>query len=224
MPRPGNPGLVGRCGSGEAALTRLGGDGSGGGRAVDLAFLDIEMPGLSGVGVARTLEAGPMVIFATAHADFAVEAFAADAVDYLLKPFVRERVLAAVDRATVQRSFRLGGRAVVAPRRTLPVKDGGRTNLVPVRDILWAEAAGDYALLHTQNGTYTARVTLRELEGELERSGFLRVQRSAIVRAACVAAVTPLAKGEAMLTLTDGAQVKATRTHRDAISALAAGS
>lgn len=217
--------VIGRCASGEAALDVLGG------ARVDLLFLDVEMPGLSGVEVARALDPAPppppMIVFATAHAEFAVDAFRADAVDYVLKPFERERVLAAVEKASIQRPYRLagaGGALVpIAPRETLPVKDGGRTNLVHVRDILWAEGAGDYALLHTAEVTHTARVTLRDLERDLEQAGFLRVHRSAIVRASQVASVSPLPKGEAMLTLSDGTEVKASRTYRAAIEALTAG-
>ena len=211
--------LAGRCASGAAALERLAD------APVDLVFLDVEMPGLSGIETARAMDPKPMIVFATAHAEFAVDAFAADAVDYVLKPFEQERVLAAVEKAALQRAFRLPGRAltVTRPRETLPVRDGRRTNLVPVREILWAEAAGDYALLHAEGVTHTARVTLRDLEGELEAAGFLRVHRSAIVREAAVSAVSPLPKGEAMLTLADGTQVKASRSYRAAIVRLAAG-
>ena len=213
--------LAGRCGSGEAVVRALEGT------RIDLLFLDVEMPGLSGIEVARALDPAPMIVFATAHAEFAVDAFEADAVDYVLKPLEPERVLAAVEKASVQRPFRLrgAGRALVpsAPRETLPVKDGGRTNLLRTQDILWAEGAGDYALLHAGGETYTARVTLRDLEAELERAGFLRVHRSAIVRAASVRAVTPLPKGEAMLTLEDGTEVKASRTYRTQIERLRAG-
>ena len=210
--------LAGRCGTGPAALERFASE------PIDLAFLDIDMPGPSGIEVAKA-DAAPMIVFATAHAEFAVEAFETDAVDYLLKPFEAERVLAAVERAFVQRPFRQAGRALAAsgPRETLPVKDGGRTNLVRIADIVWAEAAGDYALLHAQGATHTARVTLNDLERDLERAGFLRVHRSAIVRAASVVSLTPLGRGEAMLTLRGGATVKASRTHRAAIEALAAG-
>lgn len=222
--------VVGRCASGQDVLDLLPD------ARVDLMFLDVEMPGMSGMQVARAVSPPPMIVFATAHAEFAAEAFDADAVDYLLKPFGRERVLSAVEKAAAQRPYRLmrgrdqdrqadGARALatITPRAALPVKHGGRTELVRVEDILWAEAAGDYALLHAQSATHTARVTLRHLEGELERCGFLRVHRSALVRVSGVRSVAPLPKGEAMLTLTDGTEVRASRTYRDAIKAIGRG-
>ena len=212
--------IVARCASGQAVLDRLADT------TLDLLVLDIEMPGVTGIEVARRADL-PMVIFATAHADFAVDAFEADAVDYVLKPLDAERLRAAVEKASVQRPFRLAGvgRALVpaTPRETLPVKEGGRTVLVPITEIVWAEGAGDYALLHTKAQVHTARVTLRDLERELERAGFLRVHRSAIVRVSCVRAVTALPKGEAMLVLEGGAEVKASRTYRAAIQRLIGG-
>lgn len=213
--------VVAECSSGTEVVSVLAE------QVVDLLFLDIEMPGLTGLEVVGSIDPAPMIVFATAHAEFAVEAFAANAVDYVLKPFEPERVLAALERACLQRPYRLAeaarGLVPVSPRAMLPVKNGGRTDLIATDTILWAEAAGDYAVLHAAGREHTIRVTLRELERELVPNGFLRVHRSALVRAETVVSVAPLPKGEAMLTLKDGTEVKASRTFRDAIVRLVAG-
>ncbi|MEU6390554.1 LytTR family DNA-binding domain-containing protein [Streptomyces sp. NPDC046939] len=167
------------------ALRRIGRaleEGPGGGDAIDVLFLDIQMAGLTGLDVARLL-AGfarpPLVVFVTAHEDFAVQAFDLKAVDYLLKPVRRERLAEAV-RRVAERAASAPPPATVADR--IPVELGGVTRLVPVSDITYAEAQGDYARLHTTDGaSHLVRIPLTTLEERWQPLGFVRVHRSHLV-------------------------------------------
>ncbi len=155
-----------------------------GGR-VDAVFTDIRMPGLSGVELARVLSRfrTPVpVVFITAHDDHAVDAFDLNAVDYVLKPVRRERLAEAV-------------RRLVEGSPTGPVEDeggsiavelGGVTRFVARRDVLYAEARGDYARLHTATGSHLVRVPLSSLEEAWRDAGFVRIHRSLLVALAYV--------------------------------------
>jgi DNA-binding LytR/AlgR family response regulator len=156
--------------------------GPGGDEAVDVLFLDIHMAGLTGLDVARLL-AGfakpPLVVFVTAHEDFAVQAFDLKAVDYVLKPVRRERLAEAVGRVA-ERAATTASPATVADR--IPVELGGVTRLVAVADITYAEAQGDYARLHTADGAgHLVRIPLTTLEERWQPLGFVRVHRSHLV-------------------------------------------
>ncbi|WP_394428679.1 LytR/AlgR family response regulator transcription factor [Streptomyces sp. SGAir0957] len=167
------------------ALRRIGRaleEGPGGDDAVDVLFLDIQMAGLTGLDVARLL-AGfarpPLVVFVTAHEDFAVQAFDLKAVDYLLKPVRRERLAEAL-RRVAERVASAPPPATVADR--IPVELGGVTRLVAVSDITYAEAQGDYARLHTTDGAgHLVRIPLSTLEERWQPLGFVRVHRSHLV-------------------------------------------
>ncbi|MBU6530053.1 LytR/AlgR family response regulator transcription factor [Streptomyces sp. NPDC057245] len=156
--------------------------------AIDVVFLDIQMPGLDGLDLARLLTGfarPPLVVFVTAHEDFAVQAFDLEAVDYVLKPVRRERLAEAVRRAAEQR----GTTAVPAPRVPvhepdpdhIPVELGGVTRFVPVDDITHAEAQGDYARLHTDKGSHLVRIPLSTLEERWRARGFVRIHRRHLV-------------------------------------------
>ncbi|MGY0488774.1 LytR/AlgR family response regulator transcription factor [Streptomyces sp. WG-D5] len=164
------------------ALRRIGRALDGGDGAIDVLFLDIQMAGLSGLDVARLL-AGfarpPLVVFVTAHEDFAVKAFDLKAVDYVLKPVRRERLSEAV-RRVAERAASAAPPATVADR--IPVELGGVTRLVAVSDITYAEAQGDYARLHTEDGaSHLVRIPLTTLEERWQELGFVRVHRSHLV-------------------------------------------
>ncbi|MEV0844421.1 LytTR family DNA-binding domain-containing protein [Streptomyces sp. NPDC049954] len=178
------------------ALRRLGhalgtgehGEAPGAG-AIDVLFLDIRMAGLTGLDVARLL-AGfarpPLIVFVTAHEDFAVRAFDLKAVDYVLKPVRRERLAEAVRRVVEQTEARDQQRRPAAlPATTaaehVPVELGGVTRLVPVADIAYAEAQGDYARLHTGEGSHLVRIPLSTLEERWQPHGFVRIHRSHLV-------------------------------------------
>jgi DNA-binding LytR/AlgR family response regulator len=149
-------------------------------REVDAVFLDIQMPGLTGLELAQVLRrfhAPPPVVFVTAHEAHAVDAFDLRAVDYVLKP-VREERLAEAVRRIIE-----GGDRTPAPVEELqiPVERGGVTRFVDRRDVTYVEAHGDYARLHTADGSHLIRAPLSTLEEQWASAGFVRIHRSLLV-------------------------------------------
>ncbi|HQR26691.1 MAG TPA: LytTR family DNA-binding domain-containing protein [Nocardioides sp.] len=147
--------------------------------AVDAVFLDISMPGLSGLELAQVLsrfKSPPPVVFVTAHDRHAVEAFELNAVDYVLKP-VREDRLAEAVRRVVEG----GGRPAARTDDQIAVELGGRTRFISRADIRYVEAQGDYARLHTTQGSHLLRTPLATLEAEWREAGFVRIHRSLLV-------------------------------------------
>ncbi len=166
--------------------------GPDGADAIDVVFLDIHMAGLTGLDVARLL-AGfarpPLIVFVTAHEGFAVQAFDLKAVDYVLKPVRRERLAEAVRRAAAGVSSAPAPRPPTeapAPQDQIPVELGGVTRFVPIADIAYVEAHGDYARLHTTTpvgpGTgHLVRIPLSTLEERWASRGFVRIHRRHLV-------------------------------------------
>ncbi len=149
-------------------------------REVDAVFLDIQMPGLTGLELAQVLKrfrTPPPIVFVTAHEAHAVDAFDLRAVDYVLKPVREERLAEAVSRVLE------GGDRAPAPVEDLqiPVELGGVTRFVDRRDVTHVEAHGDYARLHTGGGSHLIRVPLTTLEEEWADAGFVRIHRSLLV-------------------------------------------
>jgi len=145
---------------------------------VDAVFLDIRMPGLSGLDLARVLArfaVPPPVVFVTAYDDAAVDAFALHAADYLLKPLRAARLAEAVRRVAET------GQPAAAEEATIPVELGGVTRFVAVADVRYVEAQGDYARLHTATGSHLVRIPLAALEERWASTGFVRVHRSYLV-------------------------------------------
>ena len=228
--------IIARCRSGREALAQLQS------QAVDLMFLDIQMPGLNGLDVVKRCQSDvmPAVVFATAYDEYAVRAFEANAVDYLLKPFESERVIEAVARAKdrlLSVALQSGKEAAVAaiagleggsellagdvqerPAR-LPIKDGPHTHLVELKTIDWIDAAGDYICVHAGNQTYILRSTMKELEKKLS-SQFVRIHRSTIVNLHKVRSVDAIPKGECLLHLDDEVSLKVSRNYRSAVQDL----
>ncbi|MEU1301759.1 LytR/AlgR family response regulator transcription factor [Streptomyces shenzhenensis] len=164
-------------------ITRALESGPDGPDAIDVVFLDVQMPGLDGLEMARLLTGfadPPLVVFVTAHEDFAVRAFDLKAVDYVLKPVRKERLGEAVRRVAEVRG---------APRipvhepdpDQLPVELGGVTRFVAVDDITHVEAQGDYARLHTDRGSHLVRIPLSTLEDRWRSRGFVRIHRRHLV-------------------------------------------
>jgi DNA-binding LytR/AlgR family response regulator len=154
-------------------------------RAADAVFLDIEMPGASGLDAARLLVGGaasPAIVFVTAHAEYAVDAFAVEAVDYLLKPVEPDRLARVVERLAARRS---PAREV----QKIPVVAGGRTELIDQDDVRYVQAEGDYSRVHTYDRSYLSTASLRELESALPPERFLRIHRSYLVNLGKVASV-----------------------------------
>ena len=151
----------------------------------DVVFIDIEMPGLSGLDAARLVHGrtgAPQLVFVTAHEQYAIEAFAVEALDYLLKPVAPER-LAQVVRRLAKRP------AAPAPVQKIPVVSGGETVLLDWDEVLFARADGDYSRVHTYDRSYLCTRSLRELEGTLPADRFARIHRSYLVNLGKVAAV-----------------------------------
>jgi len=194
---------------------------------VDLVVLDIDMPDITGVEAFRsiTLDPKPLLIFATAHPEYALEAFDVDAIDYLLKPLDPERVAKAIEKAKrlhgfIQQVADDTPEAENAATDALRVKDGNRVYMVPLDQVVWIEAAGDYSLVHTGEREYAMRQTISGLERELPADQFVRVHRSTIISSASVKEVHALSKGEARIVLKSGAEVKASRSYRNVVRQL----
>ena len=151
---------------------------------VDAVFSDIRMPGLSGLDLARVLsrfKEPPAVVFVTAYDEHAVDAFDLNAVDYLLKPVRDDRLGEAVRRVVDAR-----GTSTPAEEDTIAVELGGRTRFVPRSEVRYVEAQGDYARLHTEQGSHLVRVPLTSLEDQWRDAGFVRIHRSLLVALAHV--------------------------------------
>ncbi|OLL75155.1 alginate biosynthesis regulatory protein AlgR (lytT) [Pseudonocardia sp. Ae263_Ps1] len=158
---------------------------------IDAVFLDIRMPGLDGLELARVLQnmaVQPAIVFVTAHDDRAVDAYDVGAIDYLLKPLRTERLSAAVDRILATR--RAGAVEPVREEGTvtgggddevIPVELAGTTKLVPRSAVRYVEAQGDYARLHTTDGSHLVRIPLSVLEDRWRDAGFVRIHRSFLV-------------------------------------------
>ncbi|MFF5970613.1 LytR/AlgR family response regulator transcription factor [Streptomyces sp. NPDC012769] len=179
-------------GAGDAteALRRIGRAleaGPDGDEGVDVVFLDIHMPGLGGLDLARLLGGfarPPLIVFVTAHEGFAVQAFDLEAVDYVLKPVRRERLAEAVRRAhdlVHAQAHAATVHPAPAPAEQIPVELGGVTRFVSVDDIAYVEAHGDYARLHTDHGSHLVRIPLSTLEERWAARGFVRIHRSHLV-------------------------------------------
>ena len=149
----------------------------------DLIFLDIQMPELTGMDMLRSLPHHPAVIFTTAYREFAVEAFEMNGVDYLVKPISLERLLKAINRY-YERDKRIpekGSNTDSNPNGIITIYSDKRTLKINTADILYVEGLKDYALVHTDNGRFVTRQTLKNLEDSLALFDFFRIHRSWIV-------------------------------------------
>jgi len=242
--------IVGECENGREAIEQVAA------LAPDLMFLDIQMPGLSGFDVLARLpqDSMPVVVFVTAFDRYAIDAFEARALDYLLKPVEDarlEQALARVrshlsDRAVLEQHERMlglladvRGAGELAPEELLARVAGGRASRYPEvlairtgRDVIrinsveidWIDAAGDYMCVHATGDTHVLRATMKQLEAALDPQIFQRIHRSAIVNLRRVRKLRPHANGEYFLTLMNGQELKLSRTHRDKVELLLDGS
>ena len=184
--------------------------------APDLVFLDVQMPKLDGFEVLELIEARgpegtPAVIVVTAYDQYAIRAFDAHAVDYLLKPFSTERFELALERAKA----RLGGRKPPAPEerpQRLAVRDGTRVHVIPIEKLDYAEAQDDYVALHSGGKSYLKQQTIGSLEALLDPARFVRIHRSAIVNLERVARIEPYAKESRVAILSDGTRLPVSRS------------
>jgi len=208
--------IAAECGNGFEAVKTIGET------APDLLFLDVQMPKLDGFEVLDLISSGnpnpPVVIFVTAYDQYAMRAFDAHAVDYLLKPFSAERFERALERA----KERLGQRALPAglamearapdqrPPR-LVVKDGTRVHVIPIEKLDYVEAQGDYVALHSSGRSYLKQQPISSVEAQLDPSRFVRVHRSAIVNLERIARIEPYARDSRIVILNDGARLPVSR-------------
>ncbi|MBM0104042.1 response regulator transcription factor [Steroidobacter sp. S1-65] len=238
--------IVAQCANGREALAALAQ------HKPDLMFLDIQMPGLSGFDVLAKLpqESLPMVIFVTAYDRYALDAFEAQAIDYLLKPINDLRFSQALDRvrgywqqknalsqreqlmkllastqgagSVDEQTLREYLHAERQPRypQILPIRDDAGTVRVDVNTIDWIDAAGDYMCVHADGRTYVLRETMKSLEAVLDPKLFQRVHRSTIVNVSRVRRLRPHTNGEYFLTLDDGQEIKLSRSYRDRVDQL----
>ena len=193
----------------------------------DLLFMDIQVPVLDGFEVLRRIrgERAPEVVFVTAHDRYAVQAFEVEALDFLLKPFDRERFRVALDRARrrLAASTPVNGpgvpRAAVgwADPRRIVVRSRGRILPLAVESIEWIEAADNYVRIHTARDTHRVRETLLALEARLDPHQFRRIHRRTIVNVATVSEVRPLLRGGCEAKLESGRLLRVGRTYRRAL-------
>jgi two-component system, LytTR family, response regulator LytT len=167
----------------------------------DVVFLDIELPGMTGLDVARLVldrSRRPAVVFVTAHERYAVDAFAVEAFDYLVKPVEPERLARVVERLAQQR------KPEAQPVEKIPVVSaGGAKTLLDYEAVYWIEADGDYSRVHTYDRAYLSTSSLRELEEALPSGRFSRIHRSHLVNLAKVAAVRRAGPDRLRLALDD---------------------
>ncbi len=199
----------------------------------DLIFLDVQMPELDGFGVLTELDdkERPAVIFVTAFDKFALKAFDVHAIDYLLKPFDKERFQTALRRALDhlartrpneihdQLSALLNEMRPVQTPDRLAVKGDGRVVFVKTSDVDWVEAADNYVSLHIGKESHLLRETMTALESRLPKQ-FLRISRSTIVNTERIKELQPLFHGEYSVTLRDGTKLTLSRSHRDKLQQL----
>jgi two-component system LytT family response regulator len=190
-----------------------------------IVFLDIQMPGLDGFEMVERLEVEkrPVFIFVTGYSEYAVKAFEVEAVDYLRKPFDKERLSISVERAMRRLSTRdpvsgvSGGEAETTQWLSrLAIKERDGIVFVPVEQILWIEAANKYVVVHTTDREHIARQTIQSLENALDPRQFVRIHRSILVRKAAVRGLHPLFHGDYIVKLANGIELTLSRNFREA--------
>ena len=228
--RSGAVTIVGECGTGHAAVDAI--------REAkpDVAFLDVQMPEMDGLTVLSTLspEQLPLVIFVTAYDRYAISAFEVQALDYLLKPFDRERFDQAFARAKRalerERTSDLSERIMAfmedrnAPSRVsappqyierLAIKADGRVLFVRAEEVEWIKAEGNYVSLHIGKRAYLFRETISSLEAQLDPHKFRRIHRSTIVNIDCITELQAMFRGEYRVLVRGGAELKLSHNYRD---------
>jgi two-component system LytT family response regulator len=205
--------IVGECGSGEEALMAIRN------AKPDLVFLDVQMPELDGFDVLEMLGADvpPAVVFVTAYDAYALRAFDAGALDYLLKPFDNARFDVALARAKERVAQ---SRSVPRARDAIAVKSIGGVTFLKLAEIDWIEAADYYSRLHVGGKSHLLRRSLAELERELDENLFCRIHRSTIVRIDRVAGLQLNDSGEYDVLLTNGTSHRLSRSYRKRLQQL----
>ena len=212
--------IAGECGNGAEAVAAIRQ------HKPELVFLDVQMPGMDGFEVLRALEPNerPLIVFVTAHDQYAVQAFEERALDYLLKPFAKRRfedTMARV-RERIERPESDDARdrvsnllCTLGPRTHLLVKTGTHSVLLQIARIERLEAEGDYVRIHSGRDTYLTRQTMNRIEAQLGAARFVRVHRSTIVNVEYIKEIHSLPGGDHSIALRDGTQVTLSRGYRE---------
>lgn len=182
----------------------------------DIVFVDIQMPGLDGFGMIDQIAGTrpPLFVFVTGYSEYAVRAFEIEAVDYLCKPFDKERLSISVERAIRRLNSTAPSVGESQWLSRLSIKDDERIVFVPVEEIIWIEAANKYVVIHTSAGSHISRQTIQGLEDQLNPREFVRTHRSTLVRKAAVRGLHPLFHGDYIVKLVSGAEVTLSRSFR----------
>ena len=208
--------VVAECGDGFAAVKAISE------LKPDLVFLDVQMPKLDGFEVLELIDAPPAVIFVTAYDQYALRAFEANAVDYLLKPFRVDRFKKALERVRARFDDPKPPPAAIAdlaaaarpPGQTLErivVRDGSKVHIIPIAKLDYVEAQDDYAALHSEKRSYLKQQTIASLEAQLDPQKFVRIHRSYLVNLERIARIEPYTRDSRVAVLRDGAQLPVSR-------------
>ncbi|PWU12260.1 MAG: DNA-binding response regulator [Terriglobia bacterium] len=193
----------------------------------DLLFLDVQMPKLDGFEVLELIGPGVNVIFVTAYDSYAMRAFEVHAVDYLLKPFGKDRFESALERAKNRLSEKMPVPAELSAASRpsahldrIVVRDGARVHIIPVSKLDYAEAQDDYVMLASAGKTYLKQQTISSLEACLDARQFIRIHRSYIVNLERVVKMEPYSKDSRIAVLSDGKQLPVSRAGYQRLTAL----
>lgn len=222
--------VVAECGSGRVAVAAIAE------HRPDVVFLDVQMPGMDGFDVIRAVgpEAMPITVFVTAYDRYALQAFEARALDYLLKPFDDARFRETLDRVRTRLREKEEGdlarrlRALVEdegsgdsgparPITRLTVRERDRVRVLALDAVDWFEAAGDYVRVHAAGRTHLIDDTMKELEAGLDPERFVRIHRSTIVRVDRIRELEPSSHGDWLVRLEGGVELRMSRTRREAV-------
>ncbi|MGH9345873.1 MAG: LytR/AlgR family response regulator transcription factor [Vicinamibacterales bacterium] len=216
--------VIGECSDGLQAVSAIQQ------QSPDLVFLDVQMPGTDGFGVIQSIGADrmPTVVFVTAYDEYALRAFEVHALDYLLKPFGKDRFEETLKHAREhlerRRAGDLGRRLLALvhdlkpePQRLdrLVVKSGGRVFFLRTDEIDWIEAAGNYVRLHLGEESHLFRETMNGMEGRLDARRFVRIHRSRIVNTEQIKELQPWFNGEYVVILRNGTRLTLSRGYRE---------
>ena len=185
----------------------------------DLIFLDIQMPKINGFEMLELIDQPPAVIFTTAFDEYAIKAFEAHAIDYLLKPFSEERFNKAIQKwhdqtkGIKKNTEELLETASLSPSQSqrIVVKNGSKIKIIPVQDVFYLEAADDYVKVHTQEGNFLKNKTMNHFEKTLDSQQFVRSHRSYIVNIQQITRIDPYEKDNHIAILRSGAKVPVSR-------------
>jgi two-component system, LytTR family, response regulator len=216
--------VIGQCSDGGQAVSAINQ------QSPDLVFLDVQMPGTDGFGVIQNIGADrmPTVVFVTAYDEYALKAFEVHALDYLLKPFGKDRFQETLKHAREhlerRRAGDLGRRLLALVQDLKPeqprldrlvVKSGGRVFFLRTEEIDWIEAAGNYVRLHLGEESHLFRETMNGMEGRLESRQFVRIHRSRIVNTERIKELQPWFNGEYVVILRNGTRLTLSRGYRE---------